>query len=90
MEMEEFLATPKENKLAVDGTIAVLEFAYAIYLTSWVAWFLGIYFLYQTYKAMKIPGEIRLKAMIFPSGVITVIFVSLISLLLLIMGSFDG
>lgn len=44
MEIEEFLATPKENKLAVDGTMAILEFAYAIYLTSWVAGFLGIFF----------------------------------------------
>lgn len=85
MEIEEFLANPKENKLAVAGTIAVLEFAYAIYLPSWVAWFLGIYFLYQTYNTMKTPGEIRLKAMIFPSVVITVIFVSLTSLLLLIL-----
>jgi hypothetical protein len=91
MKIEDFLGTPKEIKLAIDGTAAVLEFVCAVYLTSWLAGFLGIYFLYQAYKTMKTPGEIRLKAMIITSVAITVIFVSLISLFLfLTLGSLDG
>lgn len=88
--MEDFLPSDKEKKLAIEGTIAVLEFAYAVYLTSWVAGFLGIYFLYQTYKSMKIPGEIRLKRMVAPSVVTATAFVLIFSLIHFILGSLDG
>jgi len=81
MNKDDFLPNKKENDLARDGTVAVLEFVYAVLFTSWIAGFVGVFFLYQTYKTMKAPGEIHLKRMIIPAIIVTIFFVSMISFL---------
>ena len=79
--MENWIPSDKESKLSINGTMSVMEFVLAFYDNNWMAGILGVYFLYTSYKTLKIPGDIDLKKMVMPSIMIAFLFILFLTFL---------